>query len=81
MNPIFKKFCSLVTVDLFKIMEASIGEEINYEEDELESLANAHETIREDVFLDDVFGHHNRLENADFLKGIVNKAPYMFEPQ
>ena len=55
--PIFEKFCSLTTIDLFEIMEETTGINSDYSKEELTQLRNAHEQVREDVFLDDVFGH------------------------
>jgi hypothetical protein len=76
--PLFEKFCTLSTTDLFDMMEKISGISSDYDESELEQLRNAHEQVREDVFLDDVFGHQSRLNNAEFLKFVCAKASYMF---
>lgn len=61
------------------MMKEITGIDADYSDGELEKLRNAHELVREDVFLDDVFGHQSRLSNEEFLNHVVNKASYMFE--
>ena len=53
---LFQKFCDLVTINLFEMMEGISGVQPGYDEDELEKLKSAHEEVREDGFLEDVFG-------------------------
>lgn len=60
------------------MMEEISGVESGYNEDELEKLRNAHEDVREDRFLEDVFGLQSRINNQNFLEGVAKKAPYMF---
>ena len=55
--PLFEKFCTLTTIDLFDLMQEISGISSGYSEVELSQIRNAHEQVREDVFLDDVFGH------------------------
>ena len=78
---LFKKFCDFVTIDLFTLMEETVNVESGYSEDELEKLREAHEDVREEAFLEDVFGHQSRISNQDFLNAVVKKATYMFSAQ
>lgn len=47
-------------------------------ESDFEKLANAHEDLREERFLDDVFGDNSKLDNEPFLKGCIEKAKWIF---
>jgi uncharacterized protein YjbI with pentapeptide repeats len=47
-------------------------------EDDFEKLSNAHEDLREEKFLDDVFGDNSKLDNEPFLKGCISKANWIF---
>ena len=55
--PIFEKMCALATWELFDIAK-SIGEvpEDIYNEDEVNNLKEQVEVLREDQYLEDVFG-------------------------
>ena len=63
------------------LMEETVNVESGYSEDELEKLREAHEDVREEAFLEDVFGHQSRISNQDFLNAVVKKATYMFSAQ
>jgi hypothetical protein len=70
--------CLLVTVQLFSFMKEFADIDTEYTDEEITKLEEAHETFREDCFLDDVFGIQSRLDSAVFLQALMKKAPYLF---
>ena len=71
-KPVFEKMCSLATWELFPT--ASLIMEIDeiYSENDKLKLQEQVEALREDVFLEQIFGDESRLENDEFLKAVSN---------
>lgn len=67
----------LCTVHLF----SWAAEFTHYEcpfEDSFDALRSAHEDLREDKFLDDIYGADNKLDNDVWLKKIVETSKWAF---
>jgi len=77
--PIFEKLCLLSSVHLFEFARDFSGVECPYDEDVIEKLRQAHEDVREEKFLDEVFGHNSKLDNEPWLKGVSNKSSWIFD--
>ena len=85
MIPVFTKLCSLVTEDVFTWANQHGGVSVIYNEDECKSLINKDklEELREDVWLDEVYGNNSRLPNQDWLNKVSDKkgkASWIYEP-
>ena len=65
---------NFVTVDV--ITASGLG--MKYSTDELERLAQSVENVREDSFLEDVFGSMSRLDSDVFITVVKQSATYMF---
>ena len=76
--PIFEKMCLLVTCHLFVLAEELTDMHNSYE-DHMEELAEAHEDVREDHFLEEVYGKMSRLENELWLEGVSEKSKWVFD--
>jgi hypothetical protein len=48
-------------------------------EDHFDKIAEAHEGLREDVFLDDVYGVNSKLDNEAWLNGVTKKGQWIFD--
>ena len=61
--PVFQKMCDLCTKDVFGEFSKIAGLEVVYDDNELENTLNSEnvDTVREDCYLDDVFGASSRL--------------------
>jgi len=70
--------CGLVTYDLFEIMEEFSDFKNLYNEEEIEALKEVHELIREDVFLDIVYGAKSKMHHQDWLKAVVLSGSFIF---
>ena len=77
LHPIFEKMCHLATVDLF-VFARDFADLDNKYEDNMEALAKAHEDVREDMFLDEVYGNQARLDNEPWLKAVSTKSNWIF---
>ena len=78
--PAFLKLCQFVTVDLIK-MGVLLGEfEQMYSDEEMEALVSNDviETVREDQWLDDVYGTNSRMHNQDWLQKVVKDGNWLF---
>ena len=62
----FQKMCMLATVHLFEFMKEAVNMENEWESVE-GNLSAAHEIVREDMFLDEVFGSNSKMSNEPFL--------------
>lgn len=76
-EPIFEKLCQLATIKIFEFTRDFAGVAINYSQDDLSKLAAAHEDIREQVFLEEVYGHEAKLDNEEWLKKVVKTAKWV----
>lgn len=77
--PCFQKMCEFVTKDAFTEFARINGLERKYGKSDLDNISkDAIEILREDGYLDDVFGALSRLEYEPWVTATVNNAPYMF---
>jgi len=60
------------------MMEEFAGIKCLYNEEEIEALKEAHEQIREDVFLDIIFGLKSKMHSQDWLKAVVKSGAFIF---
>lgn len=75
--PIFQKVCELATVELFTWVQDITNYECPFG-DSFDSLKSCHEDLREDVFLEDIFGTSTKLDNDPWLKNLTEKAKWFF---
>jgi len=73
----FQKMCLLCTVHLFEWAEEFTGFEGPFK-DNYDALRAVHEDLREDKFLDDIYGTEGKLNNDEWMKNICDKAKYIF---
>ena len=67
----FEKFCTLATVGIFDLANL-IGEvRTIYKDEECEALLSKVEELREDHYLDAIFGMYSKMENEDWLKEVI----------
>ena len=78
LQPVFEKLCLFSTVHLFEFARDLTGVDCPYE-DHFDKLAEAHESLREDVFLDDVYGVNSKLDNEAWLSGVIKKGSWVFD--
>ena len=83
--PVFSKLCNLVTVDVFTLANQHGGVSIIYNEGECKNLVDKDklEELREDVWLEEVYGAQSRLPNQDWLNKVSEKkgkASWIYEP-
>ena len=71
---VIEQMCNFVTVDA--INASGLG--MKYEATELARLADSVETIREDQFLEDIFGSMSRLDSEIFIKQVQQSGAYVF---
>lgn len=77
--PVFEKLCLLSSVHLIEFARDYSGVECPYSPSDLDKLRAAHETVREDKFLDEVYGNQSKLDNEPWLKGVVTKSNWIFD--
>jgi len=77
--PIFEKLCLLSTVHLIEFARDFTGVDCPYSQQDLNRLKEAHEAVREDKFLDEVYGHQSKLDNDPWLKGVSTKSSWIFD--
>lgn len=76
--PAFEKICLLATVHLFEFARDFSGIECPFEDD-FDKLREAHEDLREDKFLDEVYGQaQSKLDNEVWLKAVSDKTKWLF---
>ena len=71
--------CSLVTYELFEMMEEFSDFKCPYSTHELYALKEAHEITREDDFLDKVYGNKSMLHHDDWCEAVVKNGSYIFD--
>lgn len=76
--PAFEKMCLLATVHLFEWAHSISDIECPFE-DSFEKLREAHEDLREERFLDEVYGEaQSTLDNEVWLKAVSEKSKWIF---
>ena len=84
LEPVFQKLCKLVTVDLFVLANANGGVSLIYNDEEGNKLVKKQsiEELREDIWLEEVYGAQSRLTNDAWLAKVADKkASWIFEPK
>ena len=82
--PVFLKLCKLVTVDIFVLANQHGGVSNIYNESETAKLVNNNniDELREDVWLEAVFGVQSRLPNEDWLTKVQQKdGKWIYDPK
>lgn len=74
---VFQKICMLATVHLFDWAQSITGTDNPFEDDR-DKLERAHEDLRENKFLDDVFGDDSKLDTNPWMEAMVKKANWLF---
>jgi len=75
---VFEKMCLLSTVHLFEWAKEFTGMDCPFEDD-FDKLRECHEDLREDRFLDEVYGQsQSKLDNDVWLKAICDKSKWIF---
>ena len=72
--PIFDKMCAMAAWEFFDIAAQFGGVQKFYSDDEVESLKEQIETIREDQYLEDVYGQVSKLDNEPWLAKNAKEA-------
>lgn len=75
--PAFDKLCGLACFELIACQDKV---ESIYSEEELENLKEQVELLREDQYLEDVYGTASRLTNDEWLKKMSKEAKWLFDP-
>lgn len=81
--PVFQKMCKFVTTDIFSLAKAS-GDVVDiYNEDECRGLVSDDclEIVREDQWLESVYGAQSRLENSAWLERVQKDGKWIFDPK
>jgi len=55
--------CGIVSYNLFEVMEEFAGIKCRYTKEEIEKMKEAHEQVREGVFLDIIYGAKSKISN------------------
>ena len=80
--PVFDKMCAFATTDIFDfaLMAGSVDAHV-YTEDEREKIGHKDifETIREEVWLEEVFGAQSRLESDAWVDKVKGTANWIFD--
>ena len=50
----------------------------NHYESDISKLSEAHEDVREDMFLEEVYGKKSQMENEPWLKAVSGKSNWIF---
>ena len=73
--PVFDKICAFSTTDVFKfaLETGSVTEDV-YTEDEKKKIGHkdVFETVREEIWLEDVFGAQSRMESGAWVEKVKN---------
>ena len=78
---IFDKVCGLVTYELFTLATSVEALPQFYMDDELESMRDQVQNIREQEFLENLFGYRSRLDNKEWQERLVSKVDWVLKPE
>ena len=78
LHPIFEKLCKLATINIFDFA-AQFGQIDNIYSGQTEVLAPVREDLREDVFLDEIFGSESMMSQSKWLKAVTNTSNWVFD--
>lgn len=74
--PVFDKLCGLASFELFTCQK--VVDEI-YTADECNQMKEDVEALREDKYLEDVFGANSRMESEDWVQAHVKAAKWIYD--
>ena len=79
--PVFNKVCEFVTSNVFQLAFDLNGVENVYSEDEVGKLISEDiiEILREDQWLEEVFGAQSRLQNDEWVAKVSKEANWIFD--
>ena len=78
MFPVFEKLCRFATEDVFKFAkEAGFAEEL-YSADDINKLVEAIEALREDKWLEQIYGAQSRLKSDQWVRQVSTEANWIF---
>ena len=75
-EPVFEKLCGLASFELFAFPNAA-GQ--IYDDAECEQLREQVELVREDQYLEDVYGASSRLKSEEWLAKMGKEARWVFD--
>ena len=76
--PNFEKLCDVACWNLFEALNSiNVIEEL-YTPEEIAKLKEQVEALREDMFIDDMYGNYSRLDYADFCENCYLRASWVF---
>lgn len=75
---IFERMCALVTYEFFEFAESRYEVPNKFAADK-KRISEAHEDLREDVLLEEVFGKESRMEKEDFINKLAKSSPWIFD--
>ena len=78
LEPIFLKLCAMASWEFFELAYQYGGVDQIYTDDEITSLKEQVETIREDQYLEDVYGSISKLDNEPWLAKNSKEAAWVF---
>ena len=79
-KPAFDKMCMLVTRDIHEMGVRTEAFASIYDDDDLKKLSEDEvlETVRDDQWLEDVYGVNSRLENTEWVQRVVKQGKWVF---
>lgn len=78
--PAFEKMCLLATVHLFEFTRDFSGVECPFE-DNFDKLRAQHEDLREDRFLEEVYGYESHLPYKAWCEIVQKKSKWVLESE
>ena len=79
--PVFDKMASLVTKDVFNLTKRMGETNVTYSDDDIKKLLDEEtlEILREEQWLEDVYGAQSRLENSRWLEKVSGQGNWVFD--
>ena len=77
LQDVFQKLVELATVEVFTWCYDITQYECPFEE-HFDALRSCHEDLREDRFLEDIFGTNTKLDNDPYMKNLCEKSSWIF---
>ena len=74
--PVFEKLCGLACFQLMVSQDAFDG---IYTEEEIDTLSQQVDLLREDQFLEDLYGASSRLTSDQWLKKVCKEGSWVFD--
>jgi len=77
MEMMFEKLCELSSYGLFAVKTDELS--TDYTEEEIEQLKQSVEEVREDQFLEEIYGNRAHLDKSEWLDKISNEVNWIFD--